>query len=125
MMFFFLMRRAVMQYVMFNSVPLELVLPVQNLNTKEDRVKTLLKYLRRFGVPEEYIFEERDLFEFKNVPKVTRCVAMLAKMVSERSSARIKKNDETNTLFQARMKGFEHISLDIPDEDEIFYSDSD
>ncbi len=28
-----------MQYVMFNSVPIELVLPVQNLNTKEDRVK--------------------------------------------------------------------------------------
>ena len=75
----------VMQYVMFNSVPLELVLPVQNLNTKEDRVKTLLKYLRRFGVPEEYIFQESDLFDFKNIPKVTRCVAMLAKMVREKN----------------------------------------
>ena len=32
-------RISVMQYVMFNSVPLELVLPIQGLNTKEDRVK--------------------------------------------------------------------------------------
>ncbi len=32
-------------------------------------------------MPEEYVFSESDLFDFKNVPKVTRCVAMLAKMV--------------------------------------------
>ncbi len=32
-------------------------------------------------MPEEYIFEETDLTEFKNIPKVTRCCAMLAKMV--------------------------------------------
>ncbi len=72
----------VMQYVMF---PLELVLPVQNLNTKEDRVKTLLKYLWQFGIPEEYIFQESDLFHFKNIPKVTRCITMLAKMVREKN----------------------------------------
>jgi len=36
-----------MQYVMFNSVPLDLVLPVKNLNTPEDRIKTLLKYMKR------------------------------------------------------------------------------
>lgn len=71
----------VMQYVMFNSVPMDLVIPIKGLNSKEDRVKMLLKYLRKFGIPEEYIFTESDLFEFKNIPKVTRCIAMLAKMV--------------------------------------------
>lgn len=47
----------------------------------EGRVKILLKYLRRFGVPEKYLFDLDDLIEMKNMPKVTRCVAMLAKMV--------------------------------------------
>ena len=55
---------------------------MQNLSSRGERVKLLRKYLRKHGVPEEYIFEEEDLTEFKNIPKVTRCFAMLAKMVS-------------------------------------------
>lgn len=70
-----------MQYVMFNSVPIDFVLPIQGLNSKEERVRILLKYMRKYGMPEEYLFTESDLFEFKNIPKVTRCVAMLGKMV--------------------------------------------
>ena len=42
----------------------------------------LLKYLKRYGVPEKYLFEMEDLIEMKNMPKVTRCMAMLAKMVT-------------------------------------------
>ena len=76
----------VMQSVMFNSVPLDMVLPIEGLNKREDRLKMLFKYLRKYGMPEEYIFSEEDLFEFKNIPKVTRCVAMLAKMVGARKS---------------------------------------
>jgi hypothetical protein len=41
----------------------------------------LLKYLKRFGLPEKYLFDLDDLIEMKNMPKVTRCIAMLAKMV--------------------------------------------
>ena len=51
------------------------------INT-EERVKMLLKYLKRYGVPEKYLFEMEDLIEMKNMPKVTRCMAMLAKMVT-------------------------------------------
>jgi hypothetical protein len=58
----------------------------QNLSSREERIKLLRKYLRRYGVPDEYIFEERDLAEFKNIPKVTRCFAMLAKMVSKKTN---------------------------------------
>ena len=57
---------------------------MQNLSSRGERVKLLRKYLRKHGVPEEYIFEETDLIEFKNIPKVTRCFAMLAKMVSDK-----------------------------------------
>ena len=71
-----------MQYVMFNSVPLDMVLPLtQALDTREDRLKMLFKYFRKYGVPEEYIFKDTDLFDAKNIPKVTRCIAMLGKMV--------------------------------------------
>ena len=48
----------------------------------EEWVKMLLKYLKRYGVPEKYLFEMEDLIEMKNMPKVTRCMAMLAKMVT-------------------------------------------
>ncbi len=47
----------------------------------EERVKMLLKYLKRFGLPEKYLFDLDDLIEMKNMPKVTRCIAMLGKMV--------------------------------------------
>ena len=48
----------------------------------EDRVKLLLYHLRRLGIPENFLFAQDDLIELKNVPKVTRCIATLAKMVS-------------------------------------------
>ena len=41
----------------------------------------LIKHLENFGIPERYIFQIEDLSELKNVPKVTRCIAMMAKMV--------------------------------------------
>lgn len=96
----------VMQCVMFNSVPTDMVIPkMQKLDTTQDRLKILKKYLRRFGVPEEYIFEDTDLVEFKNIPRVTRCVAMLAKM--------------------ANVSTFTDLDLDIPPENDIYLGESD
>ena len=48
----------------------------------EDRIKQLLKYLKRYGVPDNYLFGVNDLKDMTNIPKVTRCIAMLGKMVS-------------------------------------------
>ena len=48
----------------------------------EDRIKSLLWYLRRFGIPDGYLFEIQDLQEMSNIPRVSRCIAMLGKMVS-------------------------------------------
>jgi len=62
----------------------------------EDRVKLLLYHLRRLGIPENFLFAQDDLIELKNVPKVTRCIATLAKM----SGAKL----------------FENCTIDIPEE---------
>lgn len=48
----------------------------------EDRIKSVLKYLKKFGVPDKFLFEIQDLKEMSNIPKVTRCIAMLGKLVS-------------------------------------------
>ena len=45
------------------------------------RIEMLLKYLRKYGVPEKHLFEVHELQEMSNIPKVTRCIAMLGKMV--------------------------------------------
>ena len=45
------------------------------------RIELLLKYLRKYGVPEKHLFEVHELQEMSNIPKVTRCIAMLGKMV--------------------------------------------
>ncbi len=80
----------------------------------------MLKYLRRYGIPEEYLFEERDLFEFKNVPKVTRCVAMLGKMVRKANTEKALIFTDFHSVFlQAKVETFQNLSLEIPDEDEV------
>ena len=87
----------VLQSFMFNSIPMEMteenaskpkqsnskksINDVPNDKAVEDRIKSLLWYLRRYGVPEAYLFEVRELQEMTNIPKVTRCIAMLGKMV--------------------------------------------
>ena len=56
---------------------------LENIARKEveDRVKLLLYHLRGFGIPPQFLFQKEDLIELKNIPKVTRCIATLAKMV--------------------------------------------
>ena len=71
-----------MTHMVFNSVPMDMIMPVKGLNSKEERVNILIKYFHKLGVPPKYIFDLDDLCELKNVPKVTRCMAMLAKVVS-------------------------------------------
>ena len=59
----------------------EIRLEKQRRRVIYDRIKVLIKHLENFGIPERYIFQIEDLSELKNVPKVTRCIAMMAKMV--------------------------------------------
>jgi len=92
----------VLQHFMFNSIPMEMthperkssnptgiVNPKKSINhnvptpdkATEDRIKSLLWYLRRFGIPEAYLFEVEDLKDMTNIPRVTRTIAMLGKML--------------------------------------------
>ena len=45
-----------------------------------DRVKAVIREIRRYGVVE--VFEPEDLIELRNIPKVTKCLAQLSKLVS-------------------------------------------
>ena len=45
-----------------------------------DRVKVVIREIRRYGVVD--VFEPEDLLELKNIPKVTKCLAQLSKLVS-------------------------------------------
>ena len=58
---------------------------LESLSRKEveDRVKLALHHMRKLGIPEEFLFKQEDLIELKHVPRVTRCIAFLAKMVSD------------------------------------------
>ncbi|XP_040583743.1 muscle-specific protein 20 [Lepeophtheirus salmonis] len=94
----------VLQHVIFNSVPKEGG-PTTILETKQERVDILLKYLRKYGVPEEYLFKPEELLEMKNIPKVTRCIAMLAKI--------------------AHAPEFDDLNIEIPSDDDLFKSSDD
>jgi len=79
----------------------------------------------RYGVPERYIFQEEDILQFKNVPKVTRCVAMLAKMVTKillRTSAL---THRLMPFLQSGAKAFEDLDIQIPENENEVYLDSD
>ena len=99
---------------MFNSIPLEMIEnpKVASSSSKKknsvaeiaeiekatgDRIKILLKYLRKYGVPEQYLFEVNELKEMTNIPKVTRCIAMVGKMV--RIFTLLKKNIKVNHRY--------------------------
>jgi hypothetical protein len=42
--------------------------------------------LKKYGVPEEEIFQTADLFERRNIPQVTLCLYALARLVSTQCS---------------------------------------
>ena len=65
----------------------EMKLEKQRQKIINDRIKVLINHLKTYGIPEKYIFEIGDLMDLANVPKVTRCIAMMAKMVSRPTQA--------------------------------------
>ena len=103
---------------MFNSLPVDMM---ESNGTKSDkqkknsissdaklhegqirgRIEMLLKYLRKYGVPEKHLFEVHELQDMSNIPKVTRCIAMLGKMVSNSqiNSVRFIENFRTKKFY--------------------------
>ena len=69
----------VMTSIVFNSVPLDSIDDNWGVHPALDRVKTVIREIRRYGVVE--VFEPEDLIELRNIPKVTKCLAQLSKLV--------------------------------------------
>ena len=89
----------VLQACMYNSLPMDMIEgPMAKVEKIEDKLELFIKYARRFGVPEvrltekellissfmqEFLFSPvTDLLQLRDIPKVTRCLAIMAKMVS-------------------------------------------
>merc|ERR1712117_110683 len=70
----------VMTSIVFNSVPLEQVDDNWGVNPAMDRVKVVIREIRRYGVVD--VFEPEGLIELKNIPKVTKCLAQLSKLAA-------------------------------------------
>ena len=69
----------VMTNIVFNSVPLDTIDDNWGVNPALDRVKTVIREIRRYGVVD--VFDPEDLIELRNIPKVTKCLAQLSKLV--------------------------------------------
>ena len=64
---------------------------------------------------QEFLFDPfEDLMKLKDIPKVTRCLALMAKMVTFTLAAF---NLLFKWTFQAGVKDFEDITIELPDED--------
>ena len=74
--------RRVMTSIVFNSVPMEDIDQTWGSNPSHDRVQAVIREIRRYGV--ENVFEPEDLIEMRNIPKVTKCLAQLSKLVRAR-----------------------------------------
>jgi len=70
----------VMTSIVFNSVPMHDIDCDWGINPALDRVKALIREIKRYGVID--VFEVEDLLELKNVPKVTKCLAQLSKLAA-------------------------------------------
>jgi len=70
----------VMTSIVFNSVALDQIDDNWGVNPALDRVKAVIREIRRYGVVD--VFEPEDLIEMKNIPKVTKCLAQLSKLAA-------------------------------------------
>merc|ERR1712066_59139 len=70
----------VMTSIVFNSVALDQIDDNWGMNPALDRVKAVIREIRRYGVVD--VFEPEDLIELRNIPKVTKCLAQLSKLAA-------------------------------------------
>ena len=112
---------------MYNSLPMDMIEgPLAKVEKIEDKLQLFIDYARKFGVPEvkfsvstkkyfkfqEFLFcPVEDLLQLGDIPKVTRCLAIMAKMVSTQN------NGFCNSVLicQANVKEFEDVTVHLPD----------
>lgn len=70
----------VMTSIVFNSVPIEDIDVTWGCNPSLNRIKAVIREIRRYGVQD--VFEVEDLLELRNITKVTKCLAQLSKLAA-------------------------------------------
>jgi len=85
----------VMTSIVFNSVPIETTEDNWGTNPVLDRIKTVIRELKRYGVVD--VFEPEDLMELRNIPKVTKCLAQLSKLAASDKESLLSTTTTTTT----------------------------
>ncbi|XP_042878200.1 myophilin-like [Penaeus japonicus] len=55
----------------------------EGARSKQKNIKNFLEQAEAYGVPKEKLFHPEDLLHLRNVPRVTRCIYALAKLVAQ------------------------------------------
>ena len=69
----------------FNSIPHD-PFSKGGMNPDVDRIKLLIGAIENYGVKKKFIFTVDDLYKKQNIPKVTRCLEEIDKLVNKISS---------------------------------------
>jgi len=83
----------VMTSIVFNSVPFDAIDDNWGVNPALERVKTVIREVRRYGVVD--VFEPEDLMELRNIPKVTKCLAQLSKLAASDKDSLLSRRKST------------------------------
>ena len=104
------------KYLYLNYIFAQYIYQVEKI---EDQLEQFINYAERFGVPQEFIFDPiEDLMLLKDIPKVTRCLALMAKMVYfslKNHFITLKHTD----ILQGNVKEFEDVTIEIPIPEEL------
>lgn len=65
----------------FNSIPTDPFSNYGGLHPEVTRIQLLIETIENYGVKKKFIFTVKDLFQKYNIPKVTRCIEEIEKLV--------------------------------------------
>ena len=65
-----------------NSIP-EDQITWEGAKSKQRNISNFLKEAENYGVPKAKLFFPEDLLQLRHIPRVTRCIYALAKIVSQ------------------------------------------
>ena len=66
----------------FNSIPHDPFSNFGGSNPEAARIKLLIGAIENYGVKKKFIFTVDDLYKKRNIPKVTRCLEEIDKLVN-------------------------------------------
>ena len=68
-----------MNTLSFNAIPNDRYAAI-GLSPEIKRVQSVIESLENYGVKKKFLFKLEDLYEMRNIPKVTRCIEEIEKL---------------------------------------------